>query len=92
LSSQWKQFIELLGSSPSDLEFIKSLNLKKTQRTVIDNIEERPPIDWERFIPDGAIPKLISEFLTSKIGKYIFCLLFQITFLIHLNIIHLFNS
>uniref|UniRef100_A0A914M027 Protein kinase domain-containing protein n=2 Tax=Meloidogyne TaxID=189290 RepID=A0A914M027_MELIC len=64
LSSQWKQFIELLGSSPSDLEFIKSLNLKKTQRTVIDNIEERPPIDWERFIPDGAIPKLISEFLT----------------------------
>uniref|UniRef100_A0A915LKI1 Protein kinase domain-containing protein n=1 Tax=Meloidogyne javanica TaxID=6303 RepID=A0A915LKI1_MELJA len=64
LSSQWRQFIELLGSSPSDLEFTKSLNLKKTQRTVIENIEERPPIDWERFIPDGAIPKLISEFLT----------------------------
>ena len=70
LASQWKQFIELLGGSPSDLEFLQTLDIRQAQKTVIDNTEARPPIDWERFILDGAIPRLISEFLTSEILKF----------------------
>ncbi|KAF7636314.1 Protein kinase domain-containing protein [Meloidogyne graminicola] len=67
LSSQWKQFVELLGCSNSDLEFIiKTYNIKQKQRTIIENIGEHPLIDWKCFISEGDIPRLISEFLTIE--------------------------
>jgi serine/threonine protein kinase len=68
LAKQWQLFVDVLGS-PSEFSFLQKLNVKEQNRAVVEAIEPREPVDWEKFIPEEAVPKLVNQFLTSELDK-----------------------
>ena len=64
LATQWANFIGTLGT-PADWKFLDAFNVREKNRAIVEGMEGKEAVDWEQFIPEEAVPRLISEFLTS---------------------------
>ncbi|KAL3114391.1 hypothetical protein niasHT_017255 [Heterodera trifolii] len=64
LATQWKLFNEVLGTP--DLQFLDTLGVKDSNKQIVMELPRKEPTDLAALIPDNAVPKLISDYLTIE--------------------------